>query len=157
MGGEGRRVGEDRWERAGSPTPSRLAPLHSVQPAPLHSAALAPRRAAPAVLLRLCREDGQGGWGRRGGHGGGRDRRVGSGGEGEGNRRRERRKVGRGGEEWMGGVVREEIRSRGSDKGRDKDGSRWDSLMSAPRVVVEAAWVPYVCASARLAVPKSLP
>ena len=100
------------------------------------------------MLLRLCR-DGGCGWGRRGGHGGGRDRRVGSGWEGEGNRRRERRrKVGRGGEEWMGGVVREEIRSRGSDRRRNKDGSRWDSLTSAPRVVAEAAWVPYVCASA---------
>ena len=63
MGGEGRRVGEDRWERASSPTPSRLAPLHSVQPAPLHSAALAPHHATPAVLLRLCREDGHGGGG----------------------------------------------------------------------------------------------
>ena len=45
MGGEGRRVGEDWWERAGSPTPSRLAPLHSVQPTPPHS--------TPPRLLRV--------------------------------------------------------------------------------------------------------
>ena len=156
MGGRG-----DGWGRTGGRGP--VAPCRAAWP---RSTPCSPPHSTPPRLLRVVLHQPccsacvrwPRGWGRRGGHGGGRDRRVGSGGEGEGNRRRERRrKVGRGGEEWMGGVVREEIRSRGSDRGRDKDGSRWDSLTSAPRVVVEAAWVPYVCASVRLAVPKSLP
>ena len=116
-GREGRRVGEWRRGRAGNPTSSRLAALREARPMLVHRAC---SRAVPHELSCSARAGKTAaGWGGGGeAASGGWDRKAGNGREGErgisGGRRGEER--GGGGEEWMGGIGRDKIERKRSER-----------------------------------------